>query len=77
MLARDNSLVALLTMGEGYHNFHHRFPNDYRNGVRLADDDPTKRLVHGLAVIGAGFLRSPANAVRNNRPGTKPAPFLT
>ena len=33
--ARDNWLCALLTNGEGFHNFHHRFPMDYRNGVPL------------------------------------------
>ncbi|HEU5259404.1 MAG TPA: fatty acid desaturase [Vicinamibacterales bacterium] len=50
--ARDNVLVALLTMGEGYHNFHHRFPSDYRNGVRWRDYDPTKWLVSLLAAVG-------------------------
>jgi stearoyl-CoA desaturase (delta-9 desaturase) len=50
--ARDNALVALVAMGEGYHNFHHRFPSDYRNGVRWFDYDPTKWLVGTLATIG-------------------------
>ncbi len=50
--ARDNVLVAFLTMGEGYHNFHHRFPSDYRNGVRWFNYDPTKWLVSGLATVG-------------------------
>jgi stearoyl-CoA desaturase (delta-9 desaturase) len=27
---RDHVLTALVTMGEGYHNFHHEFPSDYR-----------------------------------------------
>jgi stearoyl-CoA desaturase (delta-9 desaturase) len=40
--ARDSFLTALVTMGEGYHNFHHRFANDYRNGVRWFHFDPTK-----------------------------------
>ena len=31
---RDHWLAALLTNGEGYHNYHHRFPSDYRNGIR-------------------------------------------
>src|SRR5690349_6875871 len=30
--AKDNWLGAVLTNGEGYHNYHHRFPSDYRNG---------------------------------------------
>lgn len=40
--ARDSFWVALLTLGEGYHNFHHRFQIDYRNGVRWYHFDPTK-----------------------------------
>lgn len=50
--ARDNWLTALVTMGEGFHNFHHQFPLDYRNGVRLFHYDPTKWLIYGLAIIG-------------------------
>ena len=40
--ARDNWLGAFLTGGEGYHSFHHKFPNDYRNGVRWYHLDPSK-----------------------------------
>lgn len=40
--ARDSWLSALLTYGEGYHNYHHAFPNDYRNGIRFFHWDPTK-----------------------------------
>ncbi|HEU0198489.1 MAG TPA: fatty acid desaturase [Nevskiaceae bacterium] len=47
--ARDNDLVALLTYGEGYHNFHHQFQWDYRNGVRWWQFDPTKWLIATLA----------------------------
>lgn len=31
--ARNSIFTALVTLGEGYHNFHHEFPSDYRNGV--------------------------------------------
>jgi stearoyl-CoA desaturase (delta-9 desaturase) len=40
--ARDSWITALVTFGEGYHNYHHRFPGDYRNGVRWYHFDPTK-----------------------------------
>ncbi len=43
--ARDNDLLALLTWGEGYHNFHHTFQRDYRNGVHWWQYDPTKWLI--------------------------------
>ncbi len=43
--ARDSWLMALLTFGEGYHNFHHYFQADYRNGIRWFQFDPTKWLI--------------------------------
>lgn len=51
--ARDNAAVALLTFGEGYHNFHHMFAHDYRNGVRWWQWDPSKWFIgamHGLGL---------------------------
>ena len=44
--ARDNFWIALLTWGEGYHNFHHQFQTDYRNGLRWWQFDPTKWLIN-------------------------------
>ena len=34
LLPRDSALTAVITFGEGYHSFHHRFPFDYRNSPR-------------------------------------------
>jgi len=50
--ARDNGALAFLTFGEGYHNFHHIFQNDYRNGIRWWQWDPTKWLINGLSAMG-------------------------
>ncbi|GAB4180205.1 MAG: fatty acid desaturase [Wenzhouxiangellaceae bacterium] len=50
--AVDNPLVALVTWGEGYHNFHHAFQNDYRNGIRWWHWDPTKWVINLLAWVG-------------------------
>jgi stearoyl-CoA desaturase (Delta-9 desaturase) len=63
--ARDSFLVALLSMGEGYHNFHHTFPADYRNGVRLHQFDPTKWILSVLAVFGVArnLRRTPVSAI--------------
>lgn len=47
--ARDNGILALLTYGEGYHNYHHTFQWDYRNGVRWYHFDPSKWLIATLA----------------------------
>ena len=43
--ARDNDVLSLFTWGEGYHNFHHIFAGDYRNGVRWWHYDPTKWMI--------------------------------
>lgn len=50
--AKDNSLVALLTFGEGYHNFHHAFQYDYRNAIKWWQFDPTKWLIKSLSLVG-------------------------
>ena len=50
--AVDNAIIALLTFGEGYHNFHHTFANDYRNGVCWYHFDPSKWLIWTLSKIG-------------------------
>lgn len=50
--ARDNGIIALFTFGEGYHNYHHIFEYDYRNGIRWWQYDPTKWLIRGLSFVG-------------------------
>lgn len=42
---RDHFLTALITLGEGYHNFHHEFPSDYRNGIEWYQFDITKWII--------------------------------
>lgn len=49
--AVNNYIICLLTFGEGYHNYHHTFANDYRNGIRWFHFDPTKWLIWSLAKI--------------------------
>ena len=67
--ARDSCLVALVSLGEGYHNFHHRFQADYRNGVRWYHFDPTKWFVWSLARLGGcwNLTRTPAAAIARAR----------
>lgn len=50
--AVDNWFTALFTYGEGYHSYHHRFPIDYRNGIRAYHYDPTKWFINALAWLG-------------------------
>jgi len=64
--ARDNPLIAVVTYGEGYHNFHHIFAHDYRNGVRWWQWDPTKWLIAGLERVGLArrLKRTPVFQIR-------------
>jgi stearoyl-CoA desaturase (delta-9 desaturase) len=50
--ARDSWLMAIVTFGEGYHNFHHEFQHDYRNGVKPWQFDPTKWIIWTLSKFG-------------------------
>lgn len=50
--ARDSWLMALVTYGEGYHNYHHEFQHDYRNGVKAWNFDPTKWSIMALHKLG-------------------------
>lgn len=50
--AKDHWFIALLTYGEGYHNFHHRFPSDYRNAVQWYQWDPSKWTICLLEKMG-------------------------
>lgn len=52
---RDHFLTALITLGEGYHNFHHEFPYDYRNAIKWYQYDPTKWLIKGLYYLGLAY----------------------
>ena len=55
---RDHLLTAIVTLGEGYHNFHHQFPMDYRNAVKWYQWDPTKWFIASCAKVGlASHLR--------------------
>jgi len=49
--ARDSWFLALFTFGEGYHNYHHEFQHDYRNGVKPWQLDPTKWIIWTLAKL--------------------------
>lgn len=49
---RNHALTALVTFGEGYHNFHHEFPSDYRNALQWYQYDPTKALIWTLSKLG-------------------------
>ena len=53
--ARDSWFVSLFTFGEGYHNYHHTFQWDYRNGVKWFAFDPSKWIIKLLSFIGITY----------------------
>ena len=55
---------AFLTYGEGYHNFHHIFQADYRNGIRWWQWDPTKWMISLCSKLGRNVLVSAQLAER-------------
>lgn len=50
--SRDSWWVSLLTFGEGYHNYHHTYPSDYRNGPHWSHFDPSKWAIYTLSLFG-------------------------
>ncbi|RYN36437.1 Acyl-CoA desaturase [Alternaria tenuissima] len=63
---RDHVLTALVTMGEGYHNFHHEFPSDYRNAIIWYQYDPTKWLIWIMSIIPLFPLTYDLKTFRSN-----------
>ncbi|QVL56705.1 MAG: fatty acid desaturase [Simkaniaceae bacterium] len=49
--AVDSYILCLLTFGEGYHNYHHTFANDYRNGIKWYHFDPSKWVIWTLSKL--------------------------
>lgn len=61
--ARDSVITAFATLGEGYHNFHHAFPSDYRNAIQWYQYDPTKWTIAIYRFLG---LASDLNTFGDN-----------
>ena len=63
--ARDSWITAIVTFGEGYHNYHHEFQHDYRNGVKPWQFDPTKWIIWTLSKVGlaASLRRVPSERI--------------
>lgn len=66
--SHDSFICALITFGEGYHNFHHEFAQDYRNGIKWYHYDPTKWLIRGCEVLGlaTNLVRTPREVIERN-----------
>jgi stearoyl-CoA desaturase (delta-9 desaturase) len=65
--SRNNAWIALLTLGEGWHNLHHAFQGSARQGLTIRNaqlvllPDPTYRFIRLLEQLGlASRLRIPS-----------------
>jgi stearoyl-CoA desaturase (delta-9 desaturase) len=47
--------LALLLLGENYHNYHHAFPSDYRNGVKWYHFDAHKWIIYLMSLCGLAW----------------------
>jgi len=58
--SRNNLLLALLTLGEGWHNNHHHYQSATRQGFKWWEIDITYYVLRGLAALGLVYdLREP------------------
>jgi stearoyl-CoA desaturase (delta-9 desaturase) len=65
--SRNNWLLALFTMGEGWHNNHHAYQSSARQGFRWWEIDATYYILKGLSYLGIVWdLKTPPEAVLNN-----------
>jgi len=68
--SRNNAVLAVITMGEGWHNNHHACQSSARQGFRWWEVDATYGILRLLACVGVvRELKQPPEAVvRNQRP---------
>src|SRR4051812_1731981 len=65
--SRNNWFLALLAMGEGWHNNHHAYQASVRQGFRWWEIDPTYYILKALSWGGVVWdLKSPPEAVLRN-----------
>ncbi len=58
--SRNNVLVGIMAMGEGWHNNHHAFPASARHGLRWWEFDVSYIVIRALAAVGlARDVRTP------------------
>jgi stearoyl-CoA desaturase (delta-9 desaturase) len=71
--SRNNALLALITLGEGWHNNHHHYPSAARQGFYWWEIDITYYLLRGLAAIGVVWDLNPVPARIRDAREVRPA----
>jgi len=68
--SRNNAIVGILALGEGWHNNHHAFPTSARHGLRWWQPDVSYVLIRVLALVGlAKRIRVPSrDRIRSKKP---------
>ena len=65
--SRNNWLLAIFTMGEGWHNNHHAYQSSVRQGFKWWEFDPTYYLLRTLSWTGLVWdLKTPPEPVLRN-----------
>lgn len=72
--SRNNFLVALITLGEGWHNNHHRYPGSERQGFYWWEIDISHYILKALEFLGLVWdLREPpARIYEEAKSGLRP-----
>jgi stearoyl-CoA desaturase (delta-9 desaturase) len=62
--SKNSLILALLTLGEGWHNNHHRYPGSERQGFYWWEIDISHYILKGLAALGLVWdLREPPQRI--------------
>jgi stearoyl-CoA desaturase (Delta-9 desaturase) len=65
--SRNNWLLAIFTMGEGWHNNHHAYQSSVRQGFRWWEIDPTYYILRAMSWLGIVWnLKTPPEQVLRN-----------
>src|SRR3954447_14419594 len=73
--SRNNWIVALVSLGEGWHHNHHAFPTSAKHGLRPLQLDPSYGVIRLMQAAGiARTVRRPAAADLARKTGRRAAP---
>jgi len=74
--SRNSAVLALVTMGEGWHNNHHHYPRSVRQGFFWWEFDPTYCVLRVFAALGLvwDLHPPPAHVLAANRVGALAVP---
>jgi stearoyl-CoA desaturase (delta-9 desaturase) len=53
--SRNNAVLGLMALGEGWHNNHHAFPRSARHGLLRGQADATYLVIRGLEAVGLAW----------------------